>query len=1198
MNLYLKNVSFIQFNQSVIALSNCLNCRNFLFAQEIVLDKLFSARLFMSEQPSIDSISIQSSSFRETSNLYLRGANLNGCNFSRNLEISFGVLKNGEMKNLRFENNSGLTLSYIGANIGKCLIESSYFIDNNRLKINQANISSCFFSRNFDININLHQYALLENSTFEENIVFDSLIIQSTPFSITKLNRITIFTQKTSDLSNIYTIGLLARSASLLVEKSLFFNLFASGCIYSSISNEIILRDSLFSQNSAVFSSGGAIFIGALSRLIIVNSSISAFTSLFNGGILFMDTLSNATVYNSSFLNSRSDIKGGSVFISEGCRFIAENASFRNSASNIGGIFYLQKGSFLSLRSSILQNGLAFREGGAFYVSEDTFLDIRNSYFLRNAAFDGGVFYLNEKLRNYSIWNSSFVSNSAVSCGGVIFSNIGSLLNLSSNIFKESTAALGGVIYSRSGFKYILLGNIFVNNSAYVLSGSDCFHISGLGGVAFILSNSSEIIYSEISNNLFSYNTGERCGGVFGILESVNESFLVQIRRFGVYEGNRGRYGADFGTSIKKLTAYFADNSHPSLYIGDPLVMYLQIKDYFDQIVDIGACSIKMISQPVIDLGSSSVKLNLNPGSFDSLSVDLNGTYALEYRFIYQEAVPVFPNVDLELTYTVWIELEQFGRVYVSNSLNVSIRLCRFGYVLEADPVEIYKCVPCLAGAFVNSSSEYPAICSKCPVGRFSNERSSSCLNCQVGKFSSNSGQADSCISCPLGLYSNSNEQSSCKSCESGRYSVRSGISVCSLCPGKFTTMQSKSIQRMSCVCPSGTFGIITKDDDCLPCPKYAGLKCDSNSSVPFVEQGFWRTANDIVRVHQCIPLKSCPSSGYSAETICSEGYRGKRCGDCIFNHFRSNQDCVECQYNWIPITVFVLISLAFLSFFAFSLLTNNLHENGRFPIRSILASIQTLGVLSRFSESFHDSATLSTVLSLADISNFNFGVFFAFECIVREFSFWDSFTLKTVLIIIVFSFIFLVGMFFTFLKSRIKSLRLKLVANPLDKSIAAFLMLLTSLYTFVLSSILSAFRCFPQGDGSYTLIPSPSLDCYDSIWYDHLGIIAIAIVLICIIPIGLFAILFLNRNQRTNNRVYWRFGRIIEPYKPNFYYWEVVVLIRKTIFVCLVDLTNGWQKLNRSFIIIAYLLIESFMDNLLKPFAENQGTIFKLRTM
>jgi hypothetical protein len=56
--------------------------------------------------------------------------------------------------------------------------------------------------------------------------------------------------------------------------------------------------------------------------------------------------------------------------------------------------------------------------------------------------------------------------------------------------------------------------------------------------------------------------------------------------------------------------------------------------------------------------------------------------------------------------------------------------------------------------------------------------------------------------------------------------------------------------------------------------------------------------------------------------------------------------------------------------------------------------------------------------------------------------------------------------------------------------------------------------------------------------------------------------------------------------------------MIRRTIFVALVDLTNSWQKLERAFVLITFLIFESFVDIICQPYADDHALIFELRTL
>lgn len=85
---------------------------------------------------------------------------------------------------------------------------------------------------------------------------------------------------------------------------------------------------------------------------------------------------------------------------------------------------------------------------------------------------------------------------------------------------------------------------------------------------------------------------------------------------------------------------------------------------------------------------------------------------------------------------------------------------------------------------------------------------------------------------------------------------------------------------------------------------------------------------------------------------------------------------------------------------------------------------------------------------------------------------------------------------------------------------------------------LFAPFRCYPQSDGSYTLIPKPSEDCFGSSWKSRLLVIAFGILEISMIPLGIFVILRRYKGNMENNSVFqWRYGLLTRSYKPQ-YYW------------------------------------------------------------
>jgi hypothetical protein len=99
-----------------------------------------------------------------------------------------------------------------------------------------------------------------------------------------------------------------------------------------------------------------------------------------------------------------------------------------------------------------------------------------------------------------------------------------------------------------------------------------------------------------------------------------------------------------------------------------------------------------------------------------------------------------------------------------------------------------------------------------------------------------------------------------------------------------------------------------------------------------------------------------------------------------------------------------------FLILYVFALFSLKENQNN-LQMRTILLSVQTFGVLTRFTNFGDDSSSLGNILLVFDLSNMNLEAFFSLECFLFEFDFWDSFTLKSVSLLFVFVIMYLTGL-------------------------------------------------------------------------------------------------------------------------------------------------------------------------------------------
>jgi hypothetical protein len=162
--------------------------------------------------------------------------------------------------------------------------------------------------------------------------------------------------------------------------------------------------------------------------------------------------------------------------------------------------------------------------------------------------------------------------------------------------------------------------------------------------------------------------------------------------------------------------------------------------------------------------------------------------------------------------------------------------------------------------------------------------------------------------------------------------------------------------------------------------------------------------------------------------------------------------------------------------------------------------------------------------------------------------------------------------------------LRRRVKATPLEKALSVYMFLLTGMFTFISSTSFSPFRCYPQEDGSFTLISNPTQDCFGPEWKSHSWVIAIAILQIILIPIALIYILSRHKENITNNVYLWRYGLLFRSYKPEYFYWEVLIMLRKTMLVFLVDASNAFNTTTRVFFILLFLILNFVAESILRP--------------
>eukprot|EP00475_Leptophrys_vorax_P004129 TRINITY_DN12463_c0_g1_i1.p1 TRINITY_DN12463_c0_g1~~TRINITY_DN12463_c0_g1_i1.p1 ORF type:complete len:237 (-),score=48.88 TRINITY_DN12463_c0_g1_i1:46-708(-) len=105
-----------------------------------------------------------------------------------------------------------------------------------------------------------------------------------------------------------------------------------------------------------------------------------------------------------------------------------------------------------------------------------------------------------------------------------------------------------------------------------------------------------------------------------------------------------------------------------------------------------------------------------------------------------------------------------------------------------------------------------------------------------------------------------------------------------------------------------------------------------------------------------------------------------------------------------------------------------------------------------------------------------------------------------------------------------------------------------------------------------------------------HIPVVALGLLEIVAVPVILCSIFWFNRFDIQTNEFVWRYGKLTENYVRQYYWWEVVVLVRKTSIVMVADLINNWDPQLKIFLVEIVLLLHIFAEYLFQPRSREVG--------
>ena len=435
------------------------------------------------------------------------------------------------------------------------------------------------------------------------------------------------------------------------------------------------------------------------------------------------------------------------------------------------------------------------------------------------------------------------------------------------------------------------------------------------------------------------------------------------------------------------------------------------------------------------------------------------------------------------------------------------------------------RCVSCGPG-FISQNLK-SSHCDVCQPGYHSNEEHTQCLPCAKGKFSG--AAAPMCTLCEAGKYTDNEGQSFCKLCDD--YMERS------------TTNFEGAESGSSCFCLEGFFDNGNNMCEVVMEGVSKRVKKATLERLP-LEPGYWRTTNTSRVVMSCIVAEACVGND-GAGNYCRVGHGGPYCDVCNSGYSKDVSGiCQSCDSILSPASILMNVSTLLLLLIAAVIVKKKFYSKYKRQFRGLKAafriffvSYQIIAVLPSIVPAMSLPENLTSSIDSLNFLKLNIFKMVSFGCLNSAINFYSQLVTMTTLPIIICLLLWII-----------------ILIMPRNKDLMGTIMLIVaySVMPSVSTTLFGAFPCDTLDIGKRYLIVDYGIDCSSSA-YKTYAIYSGLMVLVY--PIGIplvFWFLLIKKKDHINKPVAERekdedlFGIefLYDNYKPNFWYFEVVVTV------------------------------------------------------
>ncbi|GMH86453.1 hypothetical protein TrVE_jg3945 [Triparma verrucosa] len=496
---------------------------------------------------------------------------------------------------------------------------------------------------------------------------------------------------------------------------------------------------------------------------------------------------------------------------------------------------------------------------------------------------------------------------------------------------------------------------------------------------------------------------------------------------------------------------------------------------------------------------------------------------------------------------------------------------------------DINGCEDCPAGGHSQPGSGY---CDQCLTGKYYDEPTNSCQLCPKNTFSI-TGATDSngCTPCATGEYSFEGSGycqtcpqhmeydettancvclasftrvdditctctagetlmgTTCEPCEKAKWKAEDGVTSCSLCSSTLEdsiTEDFGSTSAKDCKCPKGTY-----DDGKGKCEVVKDGMDDTAFGMCLenvtIDPGFWRVNSDSTDVRECHVSEAC--TGGNSTSYCREGHTGPYCDLCVNGWTKDPlMLCKSCENSivdvipWWMLVAAVLGSLIYIS----KKKSRNPEEHRKKVKRFknggkiIFAGAQITASLPSVIPTIDLPNNVKETLKAASILNIDVFNMVSVGCWAASINYYEKALLMTLTIIAICGVLILAG---------------RLVKKYRSRCFTSAIAIMYLVLPTVTTKIFGLFPCDELDDGSEMLRKDYTISCQDG---DRDFWEAYGWLMVGVFPVGvisMYGFLLWSKRAKLKKPVEQRLEDeeitpllfLWEPYKPVFWYWEVI---------------------------------------------------------